>query len=32
MDDGDGELAGAVLLVDAGVSGLPEQPASVALL
>jgi L-arabinonolactonase len=32
LDDTDGALAGAVLLVDAGVTGLAERPADVALL
>ena len=32
MDDGDGELAGSVFLVDAGVTGIAERSADVALL
>jgi L-arabinonolactonase len=32
FDEGDGDFAGAVLLVDAGVTGLAERPAEVALL
>jgi L-arabinonolactonase len=32
MDDTDGDLAGAVFLVDAGVTGLAERPADVTLL
>jgi sugar lactone lactonase YvrE len=32
MDDDDGELAGAVLLLDAGATGIAERPAEVDLL
>ncbi len=32
MDQGDGELAGSVLLVDAGSAGIAERPAEVGLL
>jgi len=32
MEEGDGELAGSVFLLDVGVTGLAERPADVALL
>lgn len=32
MEDGDGDLAGSVFLLDVGVTGLAERPADVALL